>query len=333
MKKFFIIFVAVMVLTPGLFANGQKETKVNDNKVKKMIIGIVTVPGSAQYIAAEKFKELVEKRSNGRFQFDIKHSASLGSESSIIQQVQMGTVDLAIITTGPVGNISKLANALSLPFLFKSNEQADKILDGPLGQEILDSLAPSGIKGLAFSENGFRNLTNNVRPVHTVADVAGLKIRTMEAPLQVKIWRMLGANPTPMAWPINTELAQGTIDGQENPLWVIDKYKIYEVQKYMSMTRHVYSSHIDMMNLATFNKLSKADQKMFVTSMREAAVYQRKQNRESNAKHMAVIVAHGMIVDNHPDINSFRKKIQPIYEESKKSIGADFVTRLLAAVQ
>ena len=333
MKKVFVVLLVATLIIPGLFANGQKESGTATPKVQKMIIGIVTVPGSAQYVAAEKFKELVEKRSNGRYQFDIKHSASLGSESSIIQQVQMGTVDVAIITTGPVGNISKLANALSLPFLFKSYAQADKVLDGPLGQEILDSLASSGIKGLAFSENGFRNLTNNVRPVHTVADVAGLKIRTMEAPLQVKIWRMLGANPTPMAWPINTELAQGTIDGQENPLWVIDKYKIYEVQKYMSMTRHVYSSHIDMMNLATFNKLSKADQKMFVSSMREAAAYQRKQNRESNKAHMATIVAKGMIVDNSPDIDSFRAKLQPIYEESKKDIGADFVNRLLNAVK
>lgn len=333
MKKVFVVLLMAALIIPGLFANGQKESGTTAPKVQKMIIGIVTVPGSAQYVAAEKFKELVEKRSNGRYQFDIKHSASLGSESSIIQQVQMGTVDVAIITTGPVGNISKLANALSLPFLFKSYAQADKVLDGPLGQEILDSLAASGIKGLAFSENGFRNLTNNVRPVHTVADVAGLKIRTMEAPLQVKIWRMLGANPTPMAWPINTELAQGTIDGQENPLWVIDKYKIYEVQKYMSMTRHVYSSHIDMMNLATFNKLSKADQKMFVSSMREAAAYQRKKNRESNEAHMATIVAKGMIVDNTPDVNSFRAKLKPIYEESKKDIGADFVNRLLNAVK
>ena len=333
MKKILFIMMVAFLLVPGLFAAGEKETAADENKVQEMVIGLVTVPGSAQYVAAEKFKELVEAGSDGRFTFDIQHSASLGSESSIIQQVQMGTVDVAIITTGPVGNISKLANALSLPFLFKSNEQADEILDGPLGQEILDSLASSKIKGLAFSENGFRNLTNNAVAVHTVADVEGLKIRTMEAPLQVKIWRMLGANPTPMAWPINTELAQGTIDGQENPLWVIDKYKIFEVQKYMSMTRHVYSSHIDMMNLGTFEKLSSADQKLFVSSMREAAAYQRGLNRDSNAEYMANIVANGMIVDETPDVASFRGKVSGIYEDSKKDIGEDFVTRLLEAVK
>ena len=300
---------------------------------RKMIIGIVTIPGSAQYICAEKFKELVESRSGGRYQFEIKHSASLGSESSIIQQVQMGTVDIAIITTGPVGNISKKANAIALPFIFKSNEEADRILDGPIGQEILDSLAPAGIKGLAFSENGFRNLTNNVRPVHTVADVKGLKIRTMEAPMHVKLWRLLGANPTPMPWPIYTELQQGTIDGQENPLWVIDKYKLYEVQKYMTMTRHVYSSHVDMMNLREFDRLSKSDQALFLKSMHDAAVYQRKVNRDNNSKYMADIKAHGMIVDEHPDIQSFRNKVTPIYEDAKRTIGRAFVEKLLKAVQ
>ena len=332
MRKNLIVLIILVLVLPGLFAAGKKEV-VSEDTVQEMVIGIVTVPGSAQFVAAEKFKELVEERSNGRFVFDIQHSASLGSESSIIQQVQMGTVDVAVITTGPVGNISKLANALSLPFLFKSNEQADEILDGSLGQEILDSLSVSGLKGLSFSENGFRNLTNNIIEVHTVADVKGLKIRTMEAPLQVKIWRMLGANPTPMAWPINTELAQGTIDGQENPLWVIDKYKIFEVQKYMSMTRHVYSSHIDMMNLKTFENLSSADQDMFVSSMREAAAYQRGLNRDSNAEYMANIVANGMIVDETPDVASFRGMVADIYEDSKKDIGEDFVTRLLKAVK
>lgn len=299
----------------------------------KMVIGVVTVPGSAQYICAEKFKDLVEEKSNGRFVFDIKHSASLGSESSIIQQVQMGTVDIAIITTGPVGNISKKANIVSLPFIFKNNEQADATLDGPLGQEILDSLERTGIKGLAFSENGFRNLTNNTRPVNKVEDVKGLKIRTMEAPMHVKLWRLIGANPTPMAWPINTELQQGTIDGQENPLWVIDKYKLYEVQKYMSMTRHVYSSHIDMMNLRKFNKLSTADQKLFTDSMKEAAVYQRKVNRDGESEYMAHIKSMGMKVIENPAIDGFRKKIAPIYNEAKKDIPGDFVERFLKAIQ
>jgi len=334
MKKILIALIITMITVSSLFAAGQDEASGDvENEVQEMVIGIVTVPDSAQHIAAVKFKELVESRSNGRFVFDIQHSASLGSEGSIIQQVQLGTVDIAIITTGPVGNVSKLANALSLPFLFKNNEQADMILDGPLGQEILDSLSDYHIKGLAFSENGFRNLTNNMVQVASAADVKGLKIRTMEAPLQVKIWRMLGANPTPMAWPINTELAQGTIDGQENPLWVIDKYKLFEVQKYMSMTRHVYSSHIDMMNLATYEKLSPEDQELFVTCMKEAAVYQRALNRESNAGYMQNILDNGMVVNETPDVDSFRTLVGEIYEQSKKDIDEDFIARLLEAVK
>jgi len=299
-----------------------------------LTLGIVTVPGSAQHIVAEKFQELVATRSNGRYIIDIKHSASLGSESSIIQQIQLGTVDLGIITSGPVGNISPKVNVLELPFLFASNEQADAILDGPIGDEILASLEPAGIKGLAFSENGFRNLTNNVRQVNSVADVRGLKIRTMEAPMHVQLWRALGANPTPMAWPINTELQQGTIDGQENPLWVIDTYKLYEVQDYMTMTRHVYSAHIDMMNLRTFNRLSRADQNLISQAMHDAAVYQRQLNRDSNAGYLANVIAQGMDVNETPDVASFRNSVDSIYRSAARTAGgADFVNRVLAAVQ
>jgi tripartite ATP-independent transporter DctP family solute receptor len=320
MKKGFLI--AVMLLASvALFAQ------------TTLTLGIVTVPGSAQHVAAEKFKELIEARSGGRYLIDIKHSASLGNESSIIQQIQLGTVDLGIITSGPVANIAPMVNVIELPFLFASNEQADMVLDGPLGQEILTSLEPAGIKGLAYSENGFRNLTNNVRPVTSASDLRGLKIRTMEAPMHVQLWRTLGANPTPMGWPINTELQQGTIDGQENPLWVIDTYKLYEVQDYMTMTRHVYSSHIDMMNLRRFNALSAADQRMFVQAMRDAATYQRQANRDGEAQFMANIVANGMQVNNNPDVRSFRSMVQPIYDNARRQIRGDFVDRVLAAVQ
>lgn len=298
-----------------------------------LTLGIVTVPDSAQHIAAVRFKELIEERSNGRYEIDIKHSASLGSESSIIQQIQLGTVDLGIITSGPVANIAPMVNVLELPFLFASNEQADEILDGPLGQEILDSLERAGIKGLAFSENGFRNLTNNVRPVDSADDLNGLKIRTMEAPMHVQLWRTLGANPTPMAWPINTELQQGTIDGQENPLWVIDTYHLYEVQDYMTMTRHVYSSHIDMMNLDLWNSLSPADQRLFEQAMRDAARYQRQVNRDGEAEYMANIQAQGMQVNMNPDIASFRNMVRPIYRQAERQIRGDFVDRVLAAVE
>ncbi|HHD57308.1 MAG TPA: DctP family TRAP transporter solute-binding subunit, partial [Desulfobulbaceae bacterium] len=193
-------------------------------------LGVVTKPGSAQNIVAEKFKNLLEQRSSGAWKVKIFHSKSIGNETEILQQIQMNTVQMGVITGGPFDTFDPITRVINYPFLFKDSSQADQILDGPLGREILDDLATVGFKGLCFSENGFRNLTNNRHPIKTAADVKGLKIRVMASPLHKAIWKALGANPTPMPWPIYTELEQGVIDGQENPLWVMEVYKFYEIQ-------------------------------------------------------------------------------------------------------
>ncbi len=272
-------------------------------------LGVVTKPGSAQNIAAEKFKELVEERSGGEITVKIHHSASLGNETEILQQLQMGTIEMGVITVGPFDTFDPLVRVVNYPFIFRDNAQADAILDGPLGQEILKSLEASSFKGLAFSENGFRNLTNNKRPVKTADDVKGLKIRVMQSALHKAIWQALGANPTPMPWPIYSELEQGVIDGQENPLWVAEVYKMYEVQKYMTMTRHVYSGHIDVASLNWWNTLDAGVRETIRKAMREAAVYQRKMNREKDAERLELLQAQGMEIEMEPDVASFRAKV------------------------
>jgi tripartite ATP-independent transporter DctP family solute receptor len=248
-------------------------------------------------------------RSNGTIKVKVHHSASLGNETEILQQIQMGTVQMGIITVGPFDTFDPIVRVINYPFIFRDNAQADEILDGPIGKEILGSLENVGFKGLAFSENGFRNLSNNKRPVKTPDDVKGLKIRVMQSPLHKAIWQALGANPTPMPWPIYTELEQGVIDGQENPLWVFEVYKMYEVQKYASMTRHVYSGHIDVASLIWWKKLDAETRNMIQKAMYEAAVYQRKFNREGNAERLTLLKEKGMEVEMHPDANLFRAKV------------------------
>ena len=276
---------------------------------QKINLGLVTKPGSAQNIAAEKFKELLEARSNGDFTVKIHHSASLGTETEILQQVQMGQIQMAICTAGPFDTFDPIVRVISYPFLFKDNAQADEVLDGPYGQEIKDSLQSSGFKVLAFSENGFRNLTNSKRPVKVADDAKGLKIRVMQSALHQTLWNSLGANPTPMPWPIYTELEQKVIDGQENPLWVIEVYKFYEIQKYMSMTRHVYSAHLDVASLQWWQTLKPEDQAMIQDCMYEAAVYQRKDNRAKDADRLKLLLDKGMQIEMNPDVDSFRTKV------------------------
>ena len=293
-----LMLAAAMILSPGIATAAMK-----------IKLGVVTKPGSAQNIAAEKFKELIESRSKGDIEVQIFHSASLGNETEILQQVQLNTIQMAVVTGGPFDTFDPIVRVINYPFLFKDNEQADKILDGPLGDEILKSLESSGFKGLCFSENGFRNLTNSKRPVNHPDDIKGLKVRVMASAIHKAIWQTLGANPTPMPWPIYTELEQGVIDGQENPLWVMEVYKFYEIQKYMTLSRHVYSYHIDVASLKWWNTLDEPTRDMIQKAMYEAAVYQRKDNRSKDAQRLKFLKDKGMQVVEVPDVEAFRVKV------------------------
>jgi tripartite ATP-independent transporter DctP family solute receptor len=279
-----------------------------------MKLGVVTKPGSAQNIVAEKFKEIIEQKSQGELQVKIFHSASIGNETEILQQIQMGTIQLGIITSGPFDSFDPVVRVIDYPFLFKDNNQADEILDGPLGSEILTSLESSGFKGLCFSENGFRNLTNSRQAVSKPSDIEGLKIRVMSSALHKSIWQALGANPTPMPWPIYTELEQGVIDGQENPLWVLEVYKFYEIQKHMTLTRHVYSAHIDVASLSWWKTLDQAQQEMIQQAMYESAVFQRADNRAKNAARLELLKEKGMEVVENPDLEALRAQVADLKE-------------------
>ncbi|AOY57384.1 MULTISPECIES: TRAP transporter substrate-binding protein [Desulfococcus] len=277
-------------------------------------LGVVTKPGSAQNIAAEKFKALVDERTNGEVTVKVFHSASLGNETEILQQIQMGTVEMGVITSGVFDTFDPIVRVIDYPFLFRDDAQADAVLDGPLGAEILTGLEASGFKGLCFSENGFRNLTNSKRPVRTAADVSGLKIRVMDSALHNAIWQSMGANPTPMPWPIYTELEQGVIDGQENPLWVLEVYRFHEIQKYLTLTRHVYSPHIAVASLSWWNRLAPEMQSLLQTAMKAAAVFQRADNRARDADRLRMLEEEGMQIEKRPDIASFREKTDVMRE-------------------
>ncbi|MBI5248021.1 MAG: DctP family TRAP transporter solute-binding subunit [Desulfomonile tiedjei] len=220
-------------------------------------IGIVVNPDFVHVKAANWFKQSVEKALPGKVSVVVHHSAVLGSETQVLQQIQLGTTQMSVCTTGPVEAFVPEIKALEMPFVFPSYEAADKVLDGPVGQDLARMFEKSGFVALAFLDNGFRNLTNSKRPVKTPEDVKGLKIRTMEAPTHLAIWRAIGANPTPMAWPIFTQLQQGVIDGQENPTAVIHAAKLIEAgQKYLTLTRHVYSALVFVASKAFLDGLS-----------------------------------------------------------------------------
>jgi tripartite ATP-independent transporter DctP family solute receptor len=255
----------------------------------------------------------------------VHHSGSLGSETQFLQQIQLGTTQMAVCTTGPIEAFVPEIKALEMPFVFPSYEAADKVLDGPIGQELGKKFEKSGFVALAFLDNGFRNVTNSKRPAKTPEDLKGLKIRTMEAPTHLAIWRAIGANPTPMAWPIFTQLQQGVIDGQENPIAVIWGAKLPEAgQKYLSLTRHVYSALVFVANKAFIDGLP-ADQRKIVTDCaRSAALQGRAFIRGNEAKMIEDLKGMGMQVEASPDLAAFRKATAPVIEsaagETKKLV-------------
>lgn len=271
-------------------------------------------PGSPQRIVAEKFKELLEAQSAGKFAVNID-SAGLGpKETDVIEGIQTNALQMGVITASSLEALNPIVRVISFPFLFRSEQQATTILDGPLGAALFRDLETIGCKGLAFSEVGFRQLSNNLRPIKTLADLHGLKIRVMPSPLHTATWLALGANPAPMPWPIYSELEQGIVDGQENPLWILETYSFFEIQKYLTLTRHSYTALIDVASLQWWNTLNRQDQEMIQEAMVQAARYQRLDQRAKEAARLIMLKKKGMIIEKHPDVEAFRGKVAGLKE-------------------
>ena len=267
-------------------------------------------------IAALKFGELVKERTNGAYVIEIYPNGALGDERIMLEGMQMGTMDMGIITSGPFVNFVPEFGVLDLPFIFISNAHAYAVLDGELGQSILDKLEDVGIKGLAYAERGFRNLTNSVRAVKNPSDIKGLKIRVMENEVYTNTFKALGVNAVPMAWSETlTALQQGTIEGQENPVNVIYSFKLWESQKYVTMTRHAYAAAIFTMSKKLHDKLPADVQKIMKDSAQDAAVYERAWVADNEARQMEELKKNGMEIIEDPEIESFKAAVQGVHDK------------------
>ena len=285
------------------------------------------------HIAATKFEELVEERTDGKVNIEIFPNASLGDERTLLEGMQIGTVDMGVITNGPVANFVEEMAVFELPFLFPSPEAAYSVLDGPIGQELLDKLADVNLKGLAYAERGFRNLTNSERAVNSPEDLDGLRIRVMENPVYTDTFRELGANAIPMAWTeALTAMQQGTIDGQENPVNVIHSFKLDETQNYMTLSRHTYAPAIFVMGMPAWNQLPEAAQAVLEEAAQEAAEHERQVNAVMEAEQLAALREAGMEINDAPDMEAFQAAVAPVYEKYGEQFG-DYLPRIQEALQ
>ncbi|MCR4819414.1 MAG: TRAP transporter substrate-binding protein [Fretibacterium sp.] len=281
-------------------------------------------------VAAEKFKALVEERTGGAYVIEIYPNGSLGGESDMLDSMTMDMLDMGIITSGPFVNFAPMMGVLDMPFLFANNEEAYKVLDGEIGQELLGTLEAAGLKGLAYAERGFRNVTNSVRPVTNAEDIKGLKLRVMENEVYTATFKALGVNATPMQWAdALTAMQQNTIEGEENPINVIYSYGLWDYgQKYVTLDRHSYSTAIITMSLEAFKRLDEKTQKIFKDAAQEAAEYERKWVADQEAGQLKAIKEHGVNVVENPDVDSFRKAVQGVYSTYPQY--ADTIARIQA---
>ena len=328
MRKFISIFL-VIVLVIGVFAIGltgcskPKAQQPQQPVYKSRVIKLAHVVNEkdAFNVAAVKFKEVVEEKSGGKIKVEIHPNAELGDERTLIEGMQQGTIDMGVITDGPIANFLPEIAVFEMPFLFGTPDEAYHILDGSTGQKVLNDLEKVNLHGLAFAERGFRNLTNSKRPVKTAADVKGLKIRLMENPLYVDTFKALGANAVPMAWgDCLTALKQGTIDGQENPVVVIYSFKLWESQKYMTMDRHTYAPATILMGLKLWKSLTPEEQKLFTKAAEAGRDAARKYDNDNEAAQLTEIKKHMQVIED-PDLASFREAVKPVYAKYGPKFG------------
>ena len=287
-----------------------------------MRISISIAQNSHQGIAIDTFAKEVERRTAGRYKIQTFYSGALGGERESIEAVQLGTQELAFSSTGPVPNFVTETRILDVPFLFRDKAHARAVLDGPIGQELLTKFDSKGFKALAWGENGVRHMTNSKRDVRAPEDLKGLKMRTMENPVHIAAYKGLGIVTTPMAFPeVFTALQQGTVDGQENPLSVIMAAKFDQVQKHLSLTGHVYSPGIFVMNKGSFDKLTAADKQAFIDAAKEGVKLNRARVDADDATGVSELRAKGMTVIDNVDKAKFVTMLAPVNAEFEKQFG------------
>jgi len=286
--------------------------------------------------ALEKFKSDVEEKSNGKFEVQIFPSSQMGPDREMIESVQSGLLQMAVSPSSFYSNWDTAFDVIELPFIYPSKEIALRTVHSATGDKMLARLNNLNLVGLGWLENGIRHVSNNVRPVTKPSDMDGLKIRTMKVPAHVKTFNALGASATPMNFSeVYSALQQGVVDGQENPVAHISAQRFYEVQEYVSLTSHVMTFYIPVMNMEFFSSLSKEDQQLLLSSMKDAEDYQQQLVDEEEGAQLETFKAAGTKVNSLSveQLQLFINATESVREEYKDKLGVEIYNSWMAAIK
>jgi tripartite ATP-independent transporter DctP family solute receptor len=324
-----------LVVLGLLLVAGTAGSIAADIKEREMKYAVLYALDHPHGLGAQKFAELVKQKSAGKIKVKIYAGATLGGEIAVVSSLQGGTIEMSAIGTPQLVGLIREYAVLDFPFLFNDEKEADAVVDGPIGKRFLERLPEKGLIGVAWLEHGFRNLTNSKRPVAKLEDIQGLKVRVQQNAVAIDAFNALGANAVPMPFPeLYTALENKAVDAQENPFNSIEVAKFYEVQKYLSVTKHNYTPLILLVSKKFWDKLSADEQKVLQDSASEARLYQRKVNRELDEKSLQTLKAKGMEVNvvSPQEIARMREKVKPVVDKYTKEVGEALVKELYAEI-
>lgn len=329
--KHFVRSVAFALAVAGASAAVQAA----DYKPRIIRFGYGLAEDSNQGRAVKFFSEDLAKRTGGKLKAKGFASASLGGDIQMQNALIGGAQEMMVGSTATLVGVVKDFGVYDLPFLFNNEQEADAILDGPFGRKLADKLQEKGLVGLVYWENGFRNLTNTKRPVTKMEDLQGIKLRVMQNPVYIDMFNSFGANAVPLAFSeLFTALETKTVDGQENPVNTIQSSKFYEVQKYLSLTKHVYSPWIVLASKKWWDGLSADEKKALNESAVASRDFERKDSRAEAIKAVDFLKGKGMQVSivSDAELGRMREKSKPAIDKFAADGGADLVKELQAEI-
>jgi tripartite ATP-independent transporter DctP family solute receptor len=329
-KGVMVIFLCLLAVSASVFAGGGSESTGGNSQLAVFKLGYGGAVTNARHLSAQQFAEDVNKKSGGKIRIDLYPTEMLGTDAEMAEMCSMGNLDMTINAVGIVSNYEPQIAIFELPFLFSSYEKVDKVLDSDFGKNILSSLPGKGLRALAYWENGFRHITNNVRAINSPADTRGLKIRTPENNMTLAIFRALGANPAPLAFSeLFLALSQGSFDGQENPIANIHASKFYEVQKYLTISNHKYEALVFLVSEKVWQAIPQDMKDIITQDAVQFGKVHRKMVRDSEEQMIKDMEAKGMQI-SRPDLAPFVSATSRVYAEFEKVFGKENIDKIVA---
>jgi tripartite ATP-independent transporter DctP family solute receptor len=316
MKKWTTIVLMFVVVLTG--CSGKKNTTSESVPQKTVNLSLNHVGATNHFYqdGSLKFAELVKEAANGAITIDVFPASQIASGAKAIEFVQMGTLDIALESTMALENFVPKVGVLNMPFMFKTKQDAFRILDGDIGREIEKAAEAKGFKILAWWDNGFRAISNSSKPIKMPADVRGLKIRVPESKVFIETFQNLGAVPTAMAVSeVFSALQLHTVDGQENTPANFINNKYAEVNKFFSDSKHIYTAEPLIMSLRKFNEFSKEQQDALLKAAKEAGEYERQLALKADQEEIEIIRAAGVQIDTFTDVAVWIAAVQPVYKQ------------------